>query len=94
MTAAENLKAYRDEASLSQAKFAELIGVSQGQINHWESGRQEIGATRALLIEEATKGKLPAYKIRPDLPWPHAPRTHPAEPSPSDFGATPCLPTA
>ena len=72
--AAENLKAYRAEASLSQAEFAELIGVSQGQVNHWETGRQEISSTRALLIEKATKGKLPAYKIRPDLPWPHAPR--------------------
>ncbi len=64
------LKNYRAKTRISQAKFASLVGVTQGQVNHWESGRQLISPTMALMIEKATAGDLTASALRPDLPWP------------------------
>lgn len=70
MSAAIQIKNYRTKANLSQAEFARLVGVSQGQINHWETGRQRPGAGMALVIHQVTHGELTASELRPDLPWP------------------------
>lgn len=64
------LKHYRNRTHLSQAQFAQLLDVTQGQINHWESGRKKISPAMALTIEKATHGELTARDLRPDLPWP------------------------
>ncbi|MBE2295245.1 MAG: helix-turn-helix domain-containing protein [Phycisphaerales bacterium] len=64
------LKNYRTKTHMSQAQFAKLIDVTQGQVNHWESGRQPVSAYMALVIEHATHGELSAVQLRPDLPWP------------------------
>lgn len=77
VTAADQLKNYRKKAKLSQTEFANLIGVTQGQINHWETNHQKVSVNKALIIETATNGELTAHELRPDLPWPHIPSTSP-----------------
>lgn len=37
-----NIKQVRERLGLSQADFAEAIGVSQGNISHYECQRQEV----------------------------------------------------
>jgi putative transcriptional regulator len=47
---APDIKALRDAASVSQAEFARLIGVSRRTLENWEQGRTTpSGAARALL---------------------------------------------
>lgn len=36
----EKLKAYRDAAGLSQDELAELTGITQASINHYEKGNR------------------------------------------------------
>lgn len=40
----DRLKAIRLDKGLSQAKFADLIGVSQGNVGSWETGKALPGA--------------------------------------------------
>lgn len=67
MTIANQIKSYRTKEQLSQTQFANLIGATQGLINHWESGRQQPSARMAITIEKATQGAINRTNIRPDL---------------------------
>ncbi len=67
MSAAQKIKDYRTKADLSQEKFARLIGVTQGLINHWEQNRQQPSAGIAKTIEKKTGGVLKRVDLRPDL---------------------------
>jgi len=51
----------------SQDAFAQAIGVSQGLVSHWVTGRTRIPAERVLTIEAATDGKVTRHELRPDL---------------------------
>jgi DNA-binding transcriptional regulator YdaS (Cro superfamily) len=51
----------------SQTSLARRIGVSQGLVYQWVSGRTRITAERALQIESATEGKVSRHETRPDI---------------------------
>ncbi len=51
----------------SQQKLADACGVKQPSVWAWLHGKKKVSAENAMRIEIATKGKVPAYKIRPDL---------------------------
>jgi len=50
ITEAQDIKALRESAHVSQAEFARLIGVSKRTLENWEQNRTEpSGPARALL---------------------------------------------
>lgn len=51
----------------SQEEFAKAIGVTQGLVSHWVTGRTRIPAERVLTIEQATGGLVTRHELRPDL---------------------------
>ncbi|MDD9221542.1 transcriptional regulator [Enterobacter kobei] len=51
----------------SQQKLAEACGVKQPTVWAWLHDETKVSAINAARIEKATNGKVPAYKIRPDL---------------------------
>lgn len=55
----DELKAGRKAAGLSQAALGEQIGVTQGAISSWETGRIDIPADKAKKIAEALTNKDP-----------------------------------
>ncbi len=64
---------YRAAAVLAQRAGTRLIYLKQIA---W--GLRRPSAELALRMEHASGGLLAAYELRPDLPWPHAPRPLPA----------------
>lgn len=46
----DNLKELRKEANLTQAEFAQQLGVSKGIISLWESGKREPTLSSLILI--------------------------------------------
>lgn len=71
-----NLREYVQQKG--QTGIAELLGVSQGLVSQWLSGKTKITAERAVQIEEATGREVTRQDLRPDLfgppPAPPAPR--------------------
>ena len=61
------IRAYIRRKKLSQEAFAHLIGVSQGMVSQWLTGRRPVSAARAKKIEQATGGELLRHRIRPDI---------------------------
>ncbi len=62
----------------SQAKLGQAAGYSQNAIHHAvKVGR--VTGPMAVAIEKATKGKVPRWKLCPDL-WPKPPRAKPSSP--------------
>ena len=61
----------------TQAEFASSIGVTQGTIAHWLSGRVVIPAERCWGIQAATNGAVTVHDLRPDIfgPAPGVPPT-------------------
>lgn len=53
-----NVQTIRKSLGLSQAAFAEAIGVSQGNVSHIEQGRQEVtpGLARRIIAAAADRG--------------------------------------
>lgn len=58
---------YLQKHRLSQAQFAERLGVSQGMVWQWLAGRSRVTAERAVQIETATRKAVRARDLRPDL---------------------------
>lgn len=48
------LKSFRDQRGITQSDLAAILGVTQSQVSHWESGFREICPSRAMDIEEQT----------------------------------------
>jgi len=61
------LSEYLRTKKLTQAQFAERMGVSQGLVWQWLNGRQPITAERAVKIELLTEGEIRRHELRPDL---------------------------
>ena len=61
------LKAYRARLGLNQGELADLLGVSQGLISHWETRRLRVSPEMAKQIETITQGQLTRPILRPDL---------------------------
>ncbi|HBS58114.1 MAG TPA: hypothetical protein DEA44_02480, partial [Firmicutes bacterium] len=49
---AERLKAIRKKAGLSQANFAKALGISQGNVGTWETGKSLPGALALKAINQ------------------------------------------
>lgn len=51
----------------TQDALAKRIGVTQGTVHQWVSGKLPISAERAADIERATDGKVTRIELRPDV---------------------------
>lgn len=67
----ERLRELREEAKLSQAKLADLVGVSRNAVSQWESGETQPSSRRLASIAKALKvpvdsflGPVPALRER------------------------------
>ncbi|MEO6382020.1 MAG: YdaS family helix-turn-helix protein [Nitrobacter sp.] len=56
----------------SQPVLAERLGCRQQTVSKMLNLEIPISAEYSLLIEDATRGAVPARELRPDLPWPAA----------------------
>ncbi|KVT91898.1 hypothetical protein WK59_03950 [Burkholderia ubonensis] len=68
-----NLATYLLNRKVTQAAFAAQLGVSQGLVYQWLTGRRPIAADRCVVIERATQGAVSRRDLRPDdwhLIWP------------------------
>lgn len=61
------IRAYRERAKLTQVEFAKMLGVTQGTIGHYESGRRLPAPETATTIEVVTKGAIKRAELRPDI---------------------------
>lgn len=61
------IKKYRRTHRLSQKELAELIGVTQGCINHIETGRRTASPKLAVQFENKTNGEIKRASLRPDI---------------------------
>lgn len=67
-----NLKLIREQLGLTQSDFAELIGVSQGNVSHCELQRQEVSPDMARRVISAAKDRGVSvsfndiYMVEPD----------------------------
>lgn len=61
------------EIAGSQAKLAELVGVSQVSVCRWLNNKKKVSPERVIALAKATGGVIQPYQIRPDLPmlFPH-----------------------
>ena len=57
----EELRAWRIKHDLSQAELAELLGVNQSTISHWEIGYRTIPLYLPLLLEYLEEKVLVDY---------------------------------
>jgi transcriptional regulator with XRE-family HTH domain len=62
-----NLSDYLSQPGITQSKLATSLGVSQGLVHQWASGKTRITAERAIAIEAATDGLVTKYDLRPDI---------------------------
>lgn len=53
-----DIKTYIKTNHITQAGFANLVGVTQGMVGHWIAGRHKITPAQAVIIEEKTGGDL------------------------------------
>lgn len=68
MLLADYLKALPD----GQDDFASRVGVSQGMVSHWVTGRHRVTDRRVLEVAAATGWQVTPHELRPDLyPHPH-----------------------
>ena len=51
----------------TQSDLAKKLGVSQGLVHQWLSGKTRITAERCIEIEEVTGGLVNRQELRPDL---------------------------
>jgi DNA-binding transcriptional regulator YdaS (Cro superfamily) len=56
----------------TQQEFAKQIGVTQGAVHQWSSGRSLPSPERCVQIEKATLGEVTRPELRPDWQrfWP------------------------
>lgn len=62
---AMDIATYLSDQKMSQAAFAGLIGVSQGLVYQWLTGRRPVAVERCLSIERATNGAVGRRDLRP-----------------------------
>jgi DNA-binding transcriptional regulator YdaS (Cro superfamily) len=66
---AHPLRSFRQKYQFSLQSIADLMGVSVSSLSRIETGRQICTAEMAVLIEDATRGRVRRQDLRPDL-WP------------------------
>ena len=88
MTPLHNVFGRYTTAKISE--IARQAGTSLAYLQQCKYGHRRMSADLALKLEHASGGLLAAYELRPDLPWPHAPRP---DPVPESGGASPVAPS-
>ena len=53
----------------SQAAFAEKLGVSQGLIHQWISGKRPVSAEQCPIIERITGGQVTCEELNDKVDW-------------------------
>ncbi|GAB2879203.1 transcriptional regulator [Microbulbifer echini] len=51
----------------TQARLAELLGVTQGMVSAWSTGRKKVAPHWCSQIERATDKTVTRYELRPDI---------------------------
>ena len=62
-----NIKQYLKDTQTTQADFGSMLGVTQGLVYQWISGKTKVTATRAIQIERATGGAINRAELLPDI---------------------------
>lgn len=68
-----HIQAYLEKHRLSQAQFAEKIGVTQGAVWQWiqwldnPNKGTRMSAEKAKEIEDRTEGEITRHDLRPDI---------------------------
>jgi DNA-binding transcriptional regulator YdaS (Cro superfamily) len=62
---AMDLKTYLQQTT--QTDLAHRLGVTQGLVHQWVTGKTRITAERAVEIEKATGGQVTRQELRPEL---------------------------
>lgn len=62
-----HLHEYLRDSGSTQSELAKQVGVTQGMVHQWLSGRRKISASRVLDISRATRGKVTPHELRPDI---------------------------
>ena len=62
-----NIKEYLKLSGVTQAEFADELGVTQGFIGQLVRNERPIPATKVIAIEKATNGIVSRYDLRPDV---------------------------
>ncbi len=60
-----DLKTYLETAT--QTELARRLGVTQGLVHQWVTGKTRITAERCRDIERVTEGKVTRGELRPDI---------------------------
>lgn len=63
-----DLSNYLTSKKITQASFAVRLGVSQGLIYQWLTGRRPVAVDKCVAIERATDGEVGRRDLRP-LDW-------------------------
>lgn len=61
-----NIAQFLDQSQISQAAFAESVGVSQSMVWQWIEGRRPVPEKRCTRIERITNGAVTRQDLRPD----------------------------
>ena len=80
-----DVSAIRDGFGVSQAQFAELMGISVGTLRNWEQGRRDPEGPASVLLEVAYR--------HPDVVWSVVRERRARRGQPVDRAATPGAPT-
>jgi len=62
-----DLQTYLQNTETTQKELGARIGVSQGLVYQWLTGRTRITAERAIEIEKATSGQVTRKELRPEI---------------------------
>ncbi|WP_269501076.1 transcriptional regulator [Burkholderia sp. IMCC1007] len=68
-----DLSTYLSSRKVTQASFAQQLGVSQGLIYQWLTGRRPVAIDKCVAIERITAGEVSRRDLRPSdwqLIWP------------------------
>lgn len=61
------LEQFLEASGQRPAAFAAKIGVAASTVTRWLKGQRAVSAEMAVLVENATKGKVKRHQLRPDL---------------------------
>ncbi|MGE8367026.1 YdaS family helix-turn-helix protein [Cupriavidus basilensis] len=62
---------YLDTTRTSQSAFAERLGVSQGLVHQWLTGKRPISAEKCPEIEKLTGGAVTCEELNDKVDWPY-----------------------
>ncbi|MCA7086077.1 helix-turn-helix domain-containing protein [Cupriavidus sp. DB3] len=71
------LAEYLDSTKTSQSAFAKRLGVSQGLVYQWLSGKRPISAEQCPVIERLTGGLVTCEELNDKVDWAYVRGTGP-----------------